>query len=788
MSVIGSISIKDNATAVLKSIRNEQTAFRKDVAKTKSELKAAWDKQYKAKLEATAAAKKAKELRAKLEPLRKKVVTAMAVKDMATDKVKSVAKKVKEVGKLTARPVVNIAVKGAQALSGIGKQVAGAAKIAAVGIGAAAAIGTTALSSIYAGSEEAAKAQIEAETKLEAVLGNVADIKERGAGAVQAAKQQLMGVASELQGIGVIGDEVTLAGMQQLATFQLSEKEISTLAGGMTDLLAQQKGLNATQEDAVGIANMIGKAMTGQASALSRVGITFDEAQKKALETGTAEQKAAVLAQILQQNVGGVNQALAETDQGRIQQVSNAYGDMKEEVGKLALSMKARLSTVVMKNIPTIQKLGTVMISTVSRFADKAIPVIDKAVTYATPVIEGFLKNISGLADELVPIVSDIFSGLKNSVDTVRPFINTVLSGFREMQPQLASFAGTVFNTVQQVAVSAVPVITDIITTIQSVLPSVLPVLETVFTTIGSVLSQAAPVISGLVTGIGTAVSALAPVFGTVFSEIGEKVGSVLSFVGERMGFIQEVIETAAPLVADILSTAWSVISPVMDIAVSTFKILFSVVQKVFPGIQSIIESVWSGIKPLIEGIGSAVGTVAGWFGDVADFFTGGSDSGTEDTAVGTNADGDNNWKGGLTWVGEKGPELVELPKGSRILPNKESMSMVRRITKESGGVKEASGNVIQNILPGKRTAFASTGEPVSGIMAILKEILDKIRGNDDKKPEPDIPRNPRPSGSGAQIIIQKLADKIEVRKEEDIDEVADRVAKKVLEVAVNMG
>ena len=49
-----------------------------------------------------------------------------------------------------------------------------------------------------------------------------------------------MGVASELQQIGVIGDEVTLAGMQQLATFQLSEKEIATLAGGMTDLLAQQ--------------------------------------------------------------------------------------------------------------------------------------------------------------------------------------------------------------------------------------------------------------------------------------------------------------------------------------------------------------------------------------------------------------------------------------------------------------------------------------------------------------------------------------------------------------------
>ena len=37
------------------------------------------------------------------------------------------------------------------------------------------------------------------------------------------------------------------------------------------------------------------------------------------------------------------------------------------------------------------------------------------------------------------------------------------------------------------------------------------------------------------------------------------------------------------------------------------------------------------------------------------------------------NAAGDTNWRGGLTWVGEQGPELVSLPKGSRIYSNPES-------------------------------------------------------------------------------------------------------------------
>ena len=52
-----------------------------------------------------------------------------------------------------------------------------------------------------------------------------------------------------------------------------------------------------------------------------------------------------------------------------------------------------------------------------------------------------------------------------------------------------------------------------------------------------------------------------------------------------------------------------------------------------------------------------------------------------QDTTSGTrmnayNAAGTDNWRGGLTWVGEAGPELVALPRGSQIYSNQESRSM----------------------------------------------------------------------------------------------------------------
>lgn len=43
---------------------------------------------------------------------------------------------------------------------------------------------------------------------------------------------------------------------------------------------------------------------------------------------------------------------------------------------------------------------------------------------------------------------------------------------------------------------------------------------------------------------------------------------------------------------------------------------------------------------------------------------------------VGRNADGTDYWPGGLTWVGERGPELVSLPQGSRVYSAEDSRSM----------------------------------------------------------------------------------------------------------------
>lgn len=213
-----------------------------------------------------------------------------------------------------------------------------------------------ALISFAKSAREAYQIQIEGETKLATVMR-----QRMGASAKEI--QQIKDLCSAQQALGVIGDEVQLSGAQQLATFLKQTSSLSTLIPAMNNLIAQQKGLNATTEKAYMVGNMMGKAMQGQATALRRVGITFSESEEKVLKYGNEQQRAAMLAQIITNNVGRMNQALAATENGRLKQVSNTLGDIKETAGGAV----TRVLTVF---LPALRSLCTVL-SAVATYANK---------------------------------------------------------------------------------------------------------------------------------------------------------------------------------------------------------------------------------------------------------------------------------------------------------------------------------------------------------------------------------------------------------------------------------
>ena len=135
--------------------------------------------------------------------------------------------------------------------------------------------------------------------------------------------------------LGIISAGVQRAGAQQLATFLYQKSSLEVLIPAMNNLVAQQRGFSAEAGDAVNVANLMGKAMMGMTSALRRVGITFTEAQEAAIKNGNEQERAAMLAQIITDNVGEMNAALAKTDAGKQKQLANSMGALKAKIGSL---------------------------------------------------------------------------------------------------------------------------------------------------------------------------------------------------------------------------------------------------------------------------------------------------------------------------------------------------------------------------------------------------------------------------------------------------------------------
>lgn len=211
--------------------------------------------------------------------------------------------------------------------------------------------------------------QLVAETQLQTIM-------RQRMGANDEMIQSVKDLCSAQQELGVIGDEVQLSGAQQMATFLKSKQSLDVLIPAMNNLIAQQNGLNATNQDAVSIGNMMGKAMQGQVEVLQRVGITFTDAQKQVLQFGTESERAAMLAQVITDNVGNMNAELAKTDAGKWKQTDNYLGDIKEQLGGM---VQQYAPTITFLSQATIAASGIGKLATSFYSVGKALGIVKAA-------------------------------------------------------------------------------------------------------------------------------------------------------------------------------------------------------------------------------------------------------------------------------------------------------------------------------------------------------------------------------------------------------------------------
>lgn len=197
---------------------------------------------------------------------------------------------------------------------------------------------------------------------------------------------------------------------------------------------------------------------------------------------------------------------------------------------------------------------------------------------------------------------------------------------------------------------------------LSSQMPVLQPIFQEVWQSLGSIVQTVAPI-------IGQAVKALWPVF-----------TGLLSVASVALNGISQIVSTVAPYV----KSAISAIAPSLKNVGSVLTTLGNTFKRVFTNIMNVVKKAYNYVKPLIEGIGNALSSVTGFV------------SGGVSKIFGKNATGTKYWSGGLSVVGEHGPELVQMPSGSKVFTNRESQAMVNRAMPTP---VRASGNNGQNII-----------------------------------------------------------------------------------------
>ena len=296
----------------------------------------------------------------------------------------------------------------------------------------------------------------EQEAKVRRVLQNTTD-------ATEDEIQGIIDLTGTQEKLGVVSQETQLAGLQELGTYVEQKESLEKLLPVMNDMIAQQYGVGASMESASGIATMMGKVLgNGQVDALSRLGYKFDEAQQQVLKFGTEEEKVAVLSEIITQSVGGMNEALAQTDAGKVAIATSYIDDMKKSIGQLYSDVRNGIMAKFLPAVKTISKA-------ISGMIDGSVS-IEEGMNQITEGIKQGIESINLILPELLQKGSEI--------------LTTLLQGIVNMIPEIMPTIMLIINNIIQVIVENLPIILDagikilmeIIKGIGQALPSLIPV------------------------------------------------------------------------------------------------------------------------------------------------------------------------------------------------------------------------------------------------------------------------------------------------------------------------
>lgn len=228
-------------------------------------------------------------------------------------------------------------------------------------------------------------------------------------GQATAAYDAILAKASEVQGAGIYGDEAMIAGAAEFATYFSDANAILSMMDTLTDYAMGMSGGGALDTEAmVDYATGLGKIMSGSYDAMTKKGFEFTDTQKAIIEGTATEaqivaelgeeylgmsqdmQAAAAINAVIAEGWGGLYEAMSNTPEGKIIQLNNALGDIKENVGAGIYPAVLNFINVFQQNLPQIETAAMGLATMLGFVISLLTGMVEGAISFGTAVADNW--------------------------------------------------------------------------------------------------------------------------------------------------------------------------------------------------------------------------------------------------------------------------------------------------------------------------------------------------------------------------------------------------------------
>lgn len=408
-----------------------------------------------------------------------------------------------------------------------------------------------------------------------------------------------------------------------------------------------------------------------------------------------------------------------------IQSVKNAIQTVMPAIKVLIEAFKIMLP-VAIETIKTVIQTAKPIVQSIIETLSKILPKVIETIKSVIKSIEPVIKTIIGTIVKTVPTITATFSVVMKKLN---PVIKTIGNIIKDVIPVIANSFSKAFEFAGKAITKVMPIINKIISLIGSGITFAVKTVSPIIIKLVSAFSFVFPKIVGFVKAAATK---LQPIF--------DGIGNAIKIV---MGIVQDKVVHSFETVVNVISTAASNVREIIGGITKTFNGILDFIGGVFTGNW---KKAWNGVKDIFGGVFEALagmcktpinavieiinGAISGINKinvTIPDWIPGlgGQSFGLNLPTIPLLYKGTNNWQGGAAIIHDQGGEIVDLPRGSRVYPHDKSIEMARKEAKQEKTIS---------------------------------------------------------------INIQKLADKIEVRSDEDIDRIAEALAYKLKKIAFNTG